>query len=152
MTHMTANNVSVTTEAARPAPADVTAGAMSVATDQPRASICLPSGATREWADLLTTRMCASLVDFGPFEGFMSGAHREVLPAGDPFPMTVNWWTDATKTKLILTKVSTLNAQKNPTLIVWSVYASDGATVYRTFTDTITYSGPFELNRTRTWV
>jgi len=85
----------------------------------------------------------------GPFEGFVSGTYREILPAEDPFPTQVIWWDSAAKNKKIVEKVLTRNGQQLPTTTQWKVYNSGGA-VEATVTDTITYSGVFEVNRTRT--
>lgn len=88
----------------------------------------------------------------GPFEGFTSGAYREVLPAADPFPTSVVWWTDNTKTSKICDKTTTYNPNKTPATIQYRAYDTDGVTVLATVTDTMTYSGVFELSRTRTIV
>lgn len=86
----------------------------------------------------------------GPFEEFLSGAYREILPVADPFPTSVIWWENSAKLKKIVEKTLTLNANKTPSTIEWKVYDTDGSTVLATVTDTITYSAVFELSRTRT--
>jgi hypothetical protein len=86
----------------------------------------------------------------GPMEGWASGAFRETLPLGDPFPTSIIWYEDATKTKKIVAKLLVLAPNKLPTSIIWSVYASDGTTVIATVTDAITYTTVFEVSRTRT--
>jgi hypothetical protein len=86
----------------------------------------------------------------GPFEEFTLGSYREVLPTGDPFPTSVIWWETSAKLKKIVEETVTYNSQKLITSDVWKVYNTDGVTVLKTATDTITYSGVFETNRTRT--
>ena len=44
----------------------------------------------------------------------------------------------------------TRDSQKKPVTEEWKMYDEDGVTVVETVTDTITYSGPFEISRTRT--
>lgn len=87
------------------------------------------------------------LVDVGPMENYMT-PYREILPATDPFPTSVIWYDDNTKTKKVLQKILTYTGV-NPTTIVWTIYQPDGVTPLKIATDTITYSGPFELSRER---
>lgn len=87
--------------------------------------------------------------DGGPFEGFASGAYREILPAADPFPTQVIWWTSAAKTAKILEHELAYNPNKTIATSTWRVYAVDGTTVLVTSTDTMTYSGIYETHRTR---
>lgn len=91
----------------------------------------------------------------GPGVGFPSGAYRETLPAGDPFPTSITWWESGLKLKRIFSitidRSSPGASNVAPTPIVWDLYASDGATVLVTATDMIIYSGVFELTRTRTF-
>lgn len=84
-----------------------------------------------------------------PGLGFPSGAYRETLPLGDPFPTSATWWTDATKVDKIIEVLVTRDGQQKPTVEQWNIYDDDGSTVIETVTDTITYSGPFEASRTR---
>ncbi len=86
----------------------------------------------------------------GPMEGFPSGAVRQTLPTGSPFPTVITWWTDATLTLKLLQKDITFDSIKRVTQIRWSLYKPDGLTVLRTVTDVITYSTVFETRRTRT--
>jgi len=86
----------------------------------------------------------------GPFEGFTSGAYREILPVEDPFPTSITWWESSSKSKKIVDKTITRNSNKTPSTIVWKAYDTDGSTVLAIVSDTIAYSGIFELNRTRT--
>lgn len=85
----------------------------------------------------------------GPMEGFPTNAYREILPASAPFPTSVIWWTSAAKVAKYVEKSITYNLNKTPSIIQWKAYATDGVTVLATVTDTITYSGPFELYRVR---
>lgn len=86
----------------------------------------------------------------GPFEGFASGAYQETLPAADPFPTSIIWWTDNTKVDKIVEETITYNSNKTIATDEWKVYDTDGSTVLATVTDTISYTGVFETSRTRT--
>lgn len=88
----------------------------------------------------------------GPFEGFASGAYREVTyPPGNPFESKVVWYTDNTKTSKIVEHSVIRNFINMPTSIIWKVYDVDGVTVLSTVTDNITYvNNIFETSRTRT--
>jgi hypothetical protein len=86
----------------------------------------------------------------GPFEGFTSGAYQETLPSASPFPTSVIWWTSSAKTAKIVEETITYNSNKTIATDQWKVYDVDGTTVLATVTDTISYSGVFETNRTRT--
>lgn len=86
----------------------------------------------------------------GPFEGFASGAYQETLPSASPFPTSVIWWTSSAKTAKIVEETITYNPNKTIATDQWKVYDVDGVTVLATVTDTISYSGVFETNRTRT--
>jgi hypothetical protein len=66
-----------------------------------------------------------------------------------PFPTASIWWTDGTRTKKIVDAVITRNALQLPLTVQWRAYASDGVTTVETYTDTILYSGVFEISRTR---
>lgn len=88
----------------------------------------------------------------GPFEGFSSGAYRETLPVADPFPTSVIWYDDNTKTKTIVEKLITYNGNSTVNTVIYKVYDTDGTTILATATDTISYSGVFEIDRTRTIV
>lgn len=85
----------------------------------------------------------------GPMENFASGAYREILPVADPFPTSIIWWESNAKLKKIVEKLITWTGAF-PTTIQWKAYDTDGTTVLATVTDAITYSGPFEADRTRT--
>lgn len=87
----------------------------------------------------------------GPYEGFASGAYREMLPAASPFPTSIIWWESSAKTQKIVEKqISYVLGSAKPTPITYKVYDTDGVTILATVTDTITYSGVFELYRERT--
>ena len=97
-----------------------------------------------------TLRQLIHLANQGPYEGFASGAYQETLPAAAVFPTSFIWWESAAKLKKIVEETVTYNSQKLITSDEWKVYNTDGVTVLKTATDTITYSGVFETNRTRT--
>ena len=84
----------------------------------------------------------------GPMEDFASGAYRETTPT-TAFPTSVIWWESAAKLKKIVEKTITYTGAF-PTTIKWESYDTDGSTVLATVTDSISYSGAFETDRTRT--
>lgn len=86
-------------------------------------------------------------IDEGPAEGFSSGATKAIT--GTAFPTQI-LWKRADTTKLVEQNITWVSAK--PTIVQWKMYASDGATVLATVTDTISYSGAFETGRTRTIV
>lgn len=86
----------------------------------------------------------------GPFEQFASGAYREIT--GGFFPTSIIWYEDVTKTQKIIEKTITRNPNLTPITVQWKAYDSDGVTLLSTVTDTITYSGVFELSRVRSIV
>lgn len=96
-----------------------------------------------------TLRHLIHFIIEGPGDGFPSGSYRETLPAGNPFPTSTTWWESSAKTKKIFERTLILNNQKNPTTIIHQMYDTDGVSVLATATDTITYSGIFEVSRTR---
>ncbi len=93
-----------------------------------------------------TLRQLIHFIDNGPAEGFASGAFREMT--GTVFPSAIIWYDDNTKAKKFVEKNITYSGAF-PTTIQWKMYDTDGTTVLATVTDTISYSGPFETNRTR---
>ena len=95
-----------------------------------------------------TLRQLIHFIDEGPGEGFVTGAYKEILPAGTPFATSVIWYEDSTKAEKIVEKTLTYSGAFIQT-IEWKVYDTDGSTVLATVTDTFTYSGAFELSRTR---
>lgn len=97
------------------------------------------------------TRALILLSDLGgPFERYLSGSYREITYTGNVFPLTTIWYNDSTKTKKIVEKIYSYNANKTPNTIVIRVYEEDGVTVKATATDVITYTNVFETSRTRT--
>jgi hypothetical protein len=102
------------------------------------------NGSAPTWTNHDSIRKLIHLANGGPYEGFASGAFREVLPAGNPFPTSITWYTSAAKTNKIVEKLKTYNLNKTPSTIIWKSYDIDG------ITDTINYSGVFEISRTRT--
>lgn len=95
-----------------------------------------------------TLRQLIHFIDEGPAEGFASGAYKEITPTG-PFPTSVIWWESSSKLKKIIEQTITWSGPK-ATSVEWKMYDTDGSTVLATVTDSITYSGIFESNRTRT--
>jgi hypothetical protein len=96
-----------------------------------------------------TLRQLIHFVDEGPGDGFASGAFKEVLPAGSPFPTQITWYLSVAKTQKLVEKFITYNANQFPTQILWNMYDYDGITIVHTVIDTFTYDGPFETSRTR---
>jgi hypothetical protein len=97
-----------------------------------------------------TLRDLIHFIDQGPGDGFASGAYKEILPTGNPFPTSVIWYLDVGKTKKLVEKFITYNANKFPTVIQWNMYDTDGVTLIHTVNDAITYDTAFESNRVRT--
>lgn len=85
----------------------------------------------------------------GPFEGFSSGAFRETLPLGSIFPTSIIWYNDNLKVNKIVEKTISYNTNKTVSLVTWKVYATDGTTILSTVSDSPTYSGIIEVDRTR---
>jgi len=99
--------------------------------------------------DHQTLRQLIHFIDEGPGDGFASGAFKEVLPTGNPFPTSITWYLDVAKTKKLVEKFVTYNANKFPIVLHWNMYNYDGVTIIHTVIDTITYSTAFESTRTR---
>jgi hypothetical protein len=97
-----------------------------------------------------TLRQLIHFIDEGPGDGFASGAFKEVLPTGSPFPSSITWYLDVAKTKKLVEKFITYNSSHFPTQIHWNMYDYDGVTIIHTVIDAITYSTAFESTRTRT--
>ena len=87
----------------------------------------------------------------GPANGFVSGLYREVNPPASVFPTVITWWESAAMLKKIVEKTISYTGVF-PTTIQWDVYGTDGVTIVETAADSIVYSGPFEINRTRALV
>lgn len=83
----------------------------------------------------------------GPYDWFATGAYRVIT--GGVFPTSIVWYTDNTMGFKIVEKQITYNPNKTPATVYWAVYDTDGVTVLATATDTVSYSGAFETNRTR---
>ena len=92
--------------------------------------------------------MLATLDDSGP----ACTAYLQLVGTA-PFFTGENWYSDAAMTKLIVSRQYTQSGGTatpiTPTPIVTKFYGADGVTVLATFTDTITYSGPFVVSKTR---
>lgn len=73
------------------------------------------------------------------------GLYREIT--GNPFPTAIIWWTSAAKVTKVKELLITRDGNQNPTQIQWKFYSS--GVLQRTYTDTITNSGPFEASRSR---
>lgn len=98
-----------------------------------------------------TLRQLIHFIDQGPGDGFASGAFKETLPFGNPFPTSVTWYLDVAKTKKLVEKFITYSPTKQVTQIHWNMYDFDGVTVVHTVIDNITYvNNAFEGTRTRT--
>lgn len=96
-----------------------------------------------------TLRQLIHFIDEGPGDGFASGAYKEVLPTGNPFPTSITWYLDLAKTKKLVEKFVTYNSSQFPIMIQWNMYDYDGVIIVHTVIDTITYSNAFESTRTR---
>jgi len=97
-----------------------------------------------------TLRQLIHFIDEGPGDGFASGAFKEILPTGSPFPASITWYLDVAKTKKLVEKFVTYNSSHFPVTIHWNMYDFDGVTIIHTVIDAITYSTAFESTRTRT--
>lgn len=96
-----------------------------------------------------TLRQLIHFIDEGPSTGFSSGAFKEIT--GQPFPTSIIWYTNVTKTKKIIEKLIVRNVNNNPTIITWNMYDSNGITILNTIVDTFTYiNNSFEVSRVRT--
>lgn len=99
--------------------------------------------------DHKTLRHLIHFIEEGPAGGFATGAYKEVLPIGDPFPTQIIWWESSSKLQKIVEKNITRNINQTPSTIQWKMYDTNGITVLSTVIDTISYSGIFEISRTR---
>jgi hypothetical protein len=93
-----------------------------------------------------TLRQLIHFINDGPTEGFASGAFKEII--GTTFPTAIVWYTDSGKTDKIVERLITWSGT-NVTVDKWKIYDTDGSTVLWTVTDSISYSGIFETDRTR---
>lgn len=94
-------------------------------------------------------RQLIHFINEGPANGFASGAYKEILPAFNPFPTSIIWYTNSSKTNKIIEKTITYNTNKTPDTITWKMYDPSNV-LLATVTDTIAYIGIFETSRTRT--
>lgn len=94
-------------------------------------------------------RQLIHFINTGPARGFLSGAFREILPLGNPFPTSITWWSSPAKVGKLVEKLLVRNLNQTPSSITWNMYADDGVTVVESTTDVISYSGVFETSRTR---
>lgn len=108
------------------------------------------SGGSLTPAQHQTLRQLIHFIDEGPGDGFASGALKETLPVGSPFPTSITWYTDAALTEKIVEKLIVYNANKFPFTITHHMYDTDGVTIIHTVEDMIVYSGAFESTRVRT--
>lgn len=97
-----------------------------------------------------TLRDLIHFIDEGPGDGFASGAFKEILPTGSPFPTSIIWYLDIAKTKKLVEKFVTYNSSHFPIQIQWNMYDYDGVTLIHTIIDDFTYSSAFESSRVRT--
>lgn len=97
-----------------------------------------------------TLRQLIHFIDEGPGDGFASGAFKEILPTGSPFPTSITWYLSAAKTLKLVEKFITYTPNHFPSQIQWNMYDFDGVTIVHTVIDTFTYSSAFESSRTRT--
>lgn len=109
----------------------------------------LRSGAGLSEAEHKTLRQLIHFIDDGPAEGFASGAYKETLPAGSPFPTSEIWYESSAKLKKIVELTTTWSGPLI-TQEEWKMYDTDGSSLLATVTDSIGYSGIFETSRTRT--
>ena len=95
-------------------------------------------------------RQLIHFINEGPGTGVASGAYKEILPKSNPFPTSITWYTNSSKTNKIVEKIINYNSNKTPGSIIWKMYDTNG-NILVTLTDTISYSGEFETSRTRTY-
>lgn len=95
-----------------------------------------------------TLRQLIHFIDEGPAEGFVSGAYKESSYSGILLTSAI-WWESSSKLKKIVEETLTWSGILLQT-DEWKMYDTDGSTVLVTVSDAITYSGVFEVSRTRT--
>ncbi len=111
----------------------------------------LRSGSGLSEAAHKTLRHLIHFIDDGPAGGFTSGAFKQTLPAGTPFPTSEIWYVSgAAPPAGKVVELTTTWVGVNITQEEWKMYDGDGSTVLATVTDAISYSGVFETTRTRT--
>jgi len=109
----------------------------------------LSSSSGISFNDHQTLRQLIHFIDDGPAFGFTNGCYKETLPTADPFPTLEIWWESPAKLKKIVQLEVTRSMGTFPTEETWKMFGSDGISVIERVTDTITYSGAFELFRSR---
>lgn len=85
-------------------------------------------------------------IEEGPADGFVSGSHKEIV--GGAFPTSIIWYDSAGAGKKKIVEKTVVYTGAFPTTEVWKMYDLD-ETLLVTITDTITYSGAFEVSRDR---
>lgn len=106
-----------------------------------------PSSASLTAAGHEQLRQLVHFVDDGPANGLLTGAYKETLPAGSPFPTLEIWWTSSAKVEKLL-QLEITRSVVLPVTESWKMFNGDA--VVETLTDVITYTGVFETARTRT--
>jgi len=107
------------------------------------------------WAGLFSSylishdvlRSLIHFIDDGPASGFATGAYKVTTYSGI-FPIDEVWYTSSAQLLKIVKKTTTWTGIL-PTTIVWRMYNESGV-ILATVTDTVSYSGLFEANRSRT--
>lgn len=80
-----------------------------------------------------------------------TGLFNETGPV--PFMTASIWWRPSglnPRGHKVVEQLVTRNVNTTPVTIRWIVYNADGVTIAESYTDTITYSGLFEISRIRT--
>ena len=88
-------------------------------------------------------------IDSGPADGFASSSYKENTYSGALLTSEI-WYEDNTKVQKIVELTITYSGVY-PATETWKMYDTDGTTVLVTVVDTISYSGAFESDVTRTW-
>ena len=94
-----------------------------------------------KYDDLIT------FIDQGPVDSYATGATKTTT--GGAFPTEI-LWKRADGTNLVKQTITYTGVL--PTTVKWELYAVNGTTITRTVTDTVTYSGAYEVSRTRSIV
>lgn len=95
-----------------------------------------------------TVRHLIHFIEEGPFE---HGAYKIISPSG-PKPTSIIWYNEenpATRKKIV--ELSITYTGSSPTVEEWEIY-DESEVLLATVTDNISYSGPFETDRTRSVV
>jgi hypothetical protein len=98
--------------------------------------------------DHKSLRHLIHFINEGPGDGFYSNPFREI--SGGIFPTRVTWWSDSNKTfRLFQTEITRSGIY--PITESHKMFAADGLTILASAKDVITYSGAFELARSRSY-